>query len=167
MFSKWKNSRDETLLRRGLHEVSREGKVSAQGVMGTISIFPSHRARPLLFRKLYVSYFIICKYLRRLCGGERSVIKQTCLFPNKSFVHILNYYICKIRHTNWISNTFLVRYCKWIYSRVTFQFKKVRKMQNLGNVYICGSPFVMSRTDAQSGLDMVFIDWEMSIAFLI
>jgi hypothetical protein len=33
-----------------------------------------------------------------------------------------------------------------------FQFKKVRKMQNLGNVYICGSPFVMSRTDAQNGL---------------
>jgi hypothetical protein len=31
-------------------------------------------------------------------------------------------------------------------------------MQNLGNVYICGSPFdfVMSRTDAQNGLDMVF-----------
>jgi hypothetical protein len=28
-------------------------------------------------------------------------------------------------------------------------------MQNLGNVYICGSPFVMSRTDAQNGLDMV------------
>jgi hypothetical protein len=25
-------------------------------------------------------------------------------------------------------------------------------MQNLGNVYICGSPFVMSRTDAQNGL---------------
>jgi hypothetical protein len=33
----------------------------------------------------------------------------------------------------------------------TFQFKKVQKMQNLGNVYICGSPFVMSRTDAQNG----------------
>jgi hypothetical protein len=29
-------------------------------------------------------------------------------------------------------------------------------MENLGNVYICGSPFVMSRTDAQKGLDMVF-----------
>jgi hypothetical protein len=29
-------------------------------------------------------------------------------------------------------------------------------MQTLGNVYICGSPFVMSRTDAQNGLDMVF-----------
>jgi hypothetical protein len=31
-------------------------------------------------------------------------------------------------------------------------------MQNLGNVYTCdcGSPFVMSRTDAQNGLDMVF-----------
>jgi hypothetical protein len=29
-------------------------------------------------------------------------------------------------------------------------------MQNLGNIYICGSPFVMSRTDAQNGLDMVF-----------
>jgi hypothetical protein len=29
-------------------------------------------------------------------------------------------------------------------------------MQNFGNVYICGSPFVMSRTDAQNGLDMIF-----------
>jgi hypothetical protein len=29
-------------------------------------------------------------------------------------------------------------------------------MQNLGNVYICGPPFVMSRTDAQNALDMVF-----------
>ena len=33
-----------------------------------------------------------------------------------------------------------------------FNDRKVRKMRNLGNVYICGSPFVMSRTDAQSGL---------------
>jgi hypothetical protein len=32
-------------------------------------------------------------------------------------------------------------------------------MQNFRNVYICGSPFVMSRTDAQNGLDMVFKDF--------
>jgi hypothetical protein len=38
----------------------------------------------------------------------------------------------------------------------TFQFKKVRKMQNLGNVYIWGSPFAMSRTDAQNGVDIIF-----------
>ena len=38
----------------------------------------------------------------------------------------------------------------------TFQFKKVRKMQNLGNVYIWRSPFVMSRTDAQNGVDIIF-----------
>jgi hypothetical protein len=38
----------------------------------------------------------------------------------------------------------------------TFQFNKVRKMQNLGNVYICGSPFVMSRTDEQNRLGMIF-----------
>ena len=38
----------------------------------------------------------------------------------------------------------------------TFQLKKVRKMQNLGNVYIWGSPFVMSRTDAQNGVDIIF-----------
>jgi hypothetical protein len=38
----------------------------------------------------------------------------------------------------------------------TFQFKKVRKMQNLGNVYIWGSAFVMSRTDAQNGVDIIF-----------
>ena len=37
-----------------------------------------------------------------------------------------------------------------------FQFKKVRKMQNLGNVYIWRSPFVMSRTDAQNGVDIIF-----------
>jgi hypothetical protein len=29
-------------------------------------------------------------------------------------------------------------------------------MQNLGNVYIWGSPFVMSRTDAQNEVDIVF-----------
>ena len=29
-------------------------------------------------------------------------------------------------------------------------------MQNLGNVYICRSPFVMSRTDAQNGLYSIF-----------
>ena len=29
-------------------------------------------------------------------------------------------------------------------------------MQNLGNVYIWGSHFVMSRTDAQNGVDIIF-----------
>jgi hypothetical protein len=29
-------------------------------------------------------------------------------------------------------------------------------MQNLGNVYIWGSPFAMSRTDAQNGVDIIF-----------
>ena len=43
----------------------------------------------------------------------------------------------------------LIIYC-------TFQFKKVRKMQNLGNVYIWGSPFVMSRTNAQTGVEIIF-----------
>jgi hypothetical protein len=38
----------------------------------------------------------------------------------------------------------------------TFQFKKVQKMQNLGNVYICKSPFVMSRTDAQNRICSIF-----------
>ena len=33
---------------------------------------------------------------------------------------------------------------------------KVRKIQNLGNVYIYGSSFVMSRTDAQNGLESIF-----------
>ena len=37
-----------------------------------------------------------------------------------------------------------------------FYDRKVRKMRNLGNVYICGSPFVMSRTDAQNGLYSMF-----------
>jgi hypothetical protein len=38
----------------------------------------------------------------------------------------------------------------------SFNSEKVRKMRNLGNVYICRSPFVMSRTDAQNGLDITF-----------
>jgi hypothetical protein len=29
-------------------------------------------------------------------------------------------------------------------------------MQNLGNAYVCGSPFVMSGTDAQNGLYGIF-----------
>ena len=29
-------------------------------------------------------------------------------------------------------------------------------MQNLGNVYIWGSPFVMSRTDVQNGVKIIF-----------
>jgi hypothetical protein len=34
--------------------------------------------------------------------------------------------------------------------------QKVRKMQNLGDVYIWGSPFVMSRTEAQNGVEIIF-----------
>ena len=37
-----------------------------------------------------------------------------------------------------------------------FQFKKVQKMQNLGNAYIWGSPFVMSRTDVQNRVYIIF-----------
>ena len=37
-----------------------------------------------------------------------------------------------------------------------FYDRKVRKMRDLGNVYICESPFVMSRTDAQNGLYSIF-----------
>ena len=53
----------------------------------------------------------------------------------------------------------------------SFYDRKVRKMGNLGNVYICGLPFVMSRTDAQNGLYRIFIkvlsevvatDWQLS-----
>jgi hypothetical protein len=33
-------------------------------------------------------------------------------------------------------------------------------MQNMGNVYIWGSPFVMSRTDAQNGVDIIFNEIE-------
>ena len=38
----------------------------------------------------------------------------------------------------------------------TFQLKNVRKTQNLDNVYICASLFVMSRTYAQNGLYNIF-----------
>ena len=37
-------------------------------------------------------------------------------------------------------------------------------MQNLGNLYIWGSPLVMSRTDAQNGVDIIFklyIAWNL------
>ena len=34
------------------------------------------------------------------------------------------------------------------FNRVSFQ-KKLQKLQNMVNIYICGSPFVMSRTDVQ------------------
>ena len=37
-----------------------------------------------------------------------------------------------------------------------FYDREVRKMRNLGKIYICGSPFVMSRTDAQNGLYSIF-----------
>ena len=40
-----------------------------------------------------------------------------------------------------------------------FYVIKVRKMRNLGNVYISRSPFVMSRTDAQNGLYSPFSTW--------
>jgi hypothetical protein len=42
------------------------------------------------------------------------------------------------------------------YINCTFQFKKVRKIQNLGNLYNWGSPFVMSRTDAQNRVEIIF-----------
>jgi hypothetical protein len=35
-------------------------------------------------------------------------------------------------------------------------------MQNLGNVYICRSPFVMSRTDAQNGLYSIFKGYRLT-----
>jgi hypothetical protein len=35
-------------------------------------------------------------------------------------------------------------------------FRKIRNIRNLGNVYIRGPHFVMSRTDAQNGLDFHF-----------
>jgi hypothetical protein len=33
--------------------------------------------------------------------------------------------------------------------------QKSLKDENLGNVYIWGSPFVMSRTDAQNGVEII------------
>jgi hypothetical protein len=34
-------------------------------------------------------------------------------------------------------------------------FRKIRNIQNLGNVHIRGPHIVMSRTDAQNGLDSI------------
>ncbi len=34
--------------------------------------------------------------------------------------------------------------------------EKLERCEIFGNVYICGSPFVMSRTDVQNGLDVIF-----------
>ena len=36
---------------------------------------------------------------------------------------------------------------------IEFMFKKIRNIRNLGNVHIRGPHIVMSRTDAQNGLD--------------
>jgi hypothetical protein len=39
---------------------------------------------------------------------------------------------------------------------IVFMFKKIRNIGNLGNVHIRGPHIVMSRTDAQNGLDFHF-----------
>jgi hypothetical protein len=39
---------------------------------------------------------------------------------------------------------------------IEFMFRKIRNIRNLGNVYIRGPHIVMSRTDAQNGLDFHF-----------
>jgi hypothetical protein len=55
-----------------------------------------------------------------------------------------------------ISNTILVRYALNEYE-IEFMFRKIRNIRNqLGNVYIRGPHIVMSRTDAQNGLDFHF-----------
>jgi hypothetical protein len=69
--------------------------------------------------------------------------------------NILNRYVCKIWYTNW--SAVLVNEYKFYVS-----IQKVRTMQNLGNVFICGSPFVMSRTDAQNGIYSIFKDFAKS-----
>ena len=38
----------------------------------------------------------------------------------------------------------------------SFKWKEVQKMWNLGNFYIWGPRFVMSRTDAQNRVDIIF-----------
>ena len=39
---------------------------------------------------------------------------------------------------------------------IEFMFRKIRNIRNLGNVHIGGPHIVMSRTDAQNGLDSHF-----------
>jgi hypothetical protein len=39
---------------------------------------------------------------------------------------------------------------------IEFMFRKIRNIRNLGNVHIRGPHIVMSRTDAQNGLDFHF-----------
>jgi hypothetical protein len=39
---------------------------------------------------------------------------------------------------------------------IEFMFRKIRNIWNLGNVHIRGPHIVMSRTDAQNGLDFHF-----------
>jgi hypothetical protein len=39
---------------------------------------------------------------------------------------------------------------------IEFMFRKIRNIRNLGNVHIRGPHIVMSRTDAQNGLDFLF-----------
>jgi hypothetical protein len=39
---------------------------------------------------------------------------------------------------------------------IEFMFRKIRNIRNLGNFHIRGPHIVMSRTDAQNGLDFHF-----------
>ncbi len=50
--------------------------------------------------------------------------------------------------------------------KLEFYVRKVRKIRNLGNVKICESPFVMSRTDAQNGPYSIFNYRELYFAML-
>jgi hypothetical protein len=50
---------------------------------------------------------------------------------------------------------------------IEFMFKKIRNIRNLGNVHIRGPHIVMSRIDAQNGLDFHFKSVKLYLFFAV
>ena len=78
------------------------------------------------------------------------------VYVNKRFVYILN---CCIFLKYDVLSEYLTPF--WFAMllneyEIEFMFRKIRNIRNLGNVYIRGPHIIMSRTDAQNGLDFHF-----------
>ena len=89
------------------------------------------------------------RFLKRL---NRLVLN----FKKTRFVHILNWYICKIWFTNWLFDSLtlywfalLVNECKPV-----FRLKKISK--DLYNAYICGSQMLWAKPSAELSLNVHF-----------
>ena len=56
----------------------------------------------------------------------------------------------------------MVRYASINEYEIEFMFRKIRNIRNLGNVHIRGPHIVMSRTDAQNGIDFHFKKYQQN-----